>query len=135
MSAEELSLICGVSEGLEHKIKAEILSAENIDDLIHSIKSKRYTYSRISRILCCALLDITKEKLDFALKNTPRSHLLAIKKGKEDILRLTKNFYVSPLENKTQITDIDLKATQVYSIFSRLQGNEDFTMGLIKKAP
>lgn len=135
MTTEELSLICGVSEGLEYKIKAEILSAENIDDLIHSIKSKRYTYSRISRILCCALLDITKEKLDYAIKNHQKARLLAINKQSEQILKLIKNFYISPLDHKTQITEIDLKATEVYSIFSCLKGNEDFTIGLIKKAP
>lgn len=132
MPTDELSHICGVNEGLEHKIKAEILSSNSLNELILSVKSKRYTYSRISRILCCALLDITKEKLYFALNNTPKARLLAIKKESEVLLKTLNNFYISPLENKNQITEIDLKATEFYSIFSELIGNEDYTLGLIK---
>ena len=40
-----------VSEGLENRIFKAVESAENFDQLILAVKTKRYTYSRICRIL------------------------------------------------------------------------------------
>lgn len=137
-STEDLAKICGVSEGLEHKIKKEVLYAKNIDDLIKSIKSKRYTYSRISRILCCILLGITKSKLRALINDTPKVKLLGIKKEKTQILSLLNNYYISPIDAKnhggsTEISnDINVLSTQVYSTFTDLIGDEDYTLGLMK---
>lgn len=137
-STEELAKICGVSEGLEHKIKKEVLYAKNIDDLIKSIKSKRYTYSRISRILCCILLGITKSKLRAVINETPKVKLLGINKEKTQILSLLNNYYISPIDAKnhggsTEISnDINVLSTQVYSTFTDLIGDEDYTLGLMK---
>ncbi|MBR2861336.1 MAG: nucleotidyltransferase family protein [Clostridia bacterium] len=139
MSAEELSNVCGVSEGLEHKIKKEILCSNSLDELIHNIKSKRYTYSRISRILCCALLDITKDKLTEVIKYPPKLKLLAIKKEKTALLSILDNYYISPLDsqNYDKSTEIssstNVLATHVYSVmYPGLLGDEDYTLGLMK---
>ncbi len=136
MTAQELSHICGVSEGLEYKIKKEALNAENMDELILNIKSKRYPYSRISRILCCALLNIRKETLFSLLAKPPKVRLLGIKKEKAALLSLLKNYYRAPTSINDSQTEtaaaIDQYATQIYSIFSSLTGNEDFTLPLIK---
>lgn len=138
MPAEEIAKICGVSEGLEHKIKKEVLYANNVDDLIKSIKSKRYTYSRISRILCCVLLGITKSKLRALINETPKVKLLGINKQKTQILSLLNNYYISPIDAKnhggsTEIAnEINVLSTQIYSIFTDLVGDEDYTLGLMK---
>ncbi len=135
---KELSYICGVNEGLENKIKKEVFLSNSIDELILNIKSKRYTYSRISRILCCALLNITKEKLQTVMNNAPKVKLLGIKKESSPILSLLKNYYISPLEaesyeDSTRISsDLNVLSTQIYSVLSDLKGNEDYTYGLIK---
>ena len=138
MSAEDIAKICGVSEGLEHKIKKETLYARSVDELIKSIKSKRYTYSRISRILCCILLDITKSKLRTLINDAPKVKLLGIKKEKAQILSLLNNYYISPIDAKkydisTEISnETNVYSTQVYSIFTDLIGDEDYTLGLMK---
>jgi len=138
MSAEEIAKICGVSEGLENKIKKEVLYAKNIDELIKSIKSKRYTYSRISRILCCILLGITKSKLRAVINETPKVKLLGINKEKTQILSLLNNYYISPIDannhgGSTEISnEINVLSTQVYSTFTDLIGDEDYTLGLMK---
>ena len=134
---EELSKICGVSEGLEYKIKKEVLLSESLDELILNIKSKRYTYSRISRILCCLLLDINKEKLQTLISSAPMVKLLGIKKESAELLSILKNFYISPLDannsKSTEISsEINVLSTKIYSIFCDLKGDEDFTSGLIK---
>ncbi len=138
MDAQDVAKICGVSEGLEHKIKKEALYANSVDELIKSIKSKRYTYSRISRILCCILLDITKSKLRALINDAPKVKLLGIKKEKAQILSLLNNYYISPLdaakyEGSTEISNkVNVYSTQIYSIFSDLIGDEDYTLGLMK---
>lgn len=138
MSADDIAKICGVSEGLEHKIKKEVLYAKNVDDLIKSIKSKRYTYSRISRILCCILLGITKSNLRAVINETPKVKLLGINKEKTQILSLLNNYYISPIDAKnhggsTEIAnEINVLSTQIYSIFTDLIGDEDYTLGLMK---
>ncbi len=59
ISAEELAKIADVSEGLENRIKAAALSATSLEELVDHIKTKRYTHSRIRRIVLSALLGLT----------------------------------------------------------------------------
>lgn len=136
ITTEELANICGVSEGLEYKIKKECLAAQSLDELILRIKSKRYPYSRISRILCCALLNITKPTLAALLNEPPQVRLLGIKKEKLALLSLLTNYYSSPSAIADAATAssaaIDQYATQVYSLFSPLSGTEDFTLPFLK---
>ena len=137
-NVEQLQKICGISEGLEHKIKKEILFSTSIEELIFNIKSKRYTYSRISRILCCILLDITKAKLRTLINEAPKVKLLAINKERAQILSLLNNYYISPLDAEKQTistklsSETNVLSTKIYSIYSDLIGDEDYTLGLIK---
>ena len=55
---EGLNDIFEVSEGLNNKIYANIFKHDNIDDFIMTLKSKRYTYSKLRRALLNILLDI-----------------------------------------------------------------------------
>ncbi len=61
MGRNELSKIADVSEGLENAIFRDALTADGLTSLIEKVKSKRYAYSRIRRILLNAYLGITKE--------------------------------------------------------------------------
>ena len=138
MTEEELAGICGVGEGLEYKIKKEVYGAKSLDDLIQRSKSKRYPYTRISRILCCVLLDLTKAKLRTLLENVPKCRLLGIRKEKTELLSLLSNYYISPVDAARQdestalSSAINVRGTQLYSLYSDLTGEEDFTKGLIK---
>ena len=62
LTSDNLSEYQTVDEGIENKIKKEIVESETITDLITRLKSKRYTYSRISRMLIHILCSFTKEK-------------------------------------------------------------------------
>ena len=78
MSIEEIADIQDVSEGLENAIKQAANSCNNLEDLINSIKSKRYTYSRIQRILLYCLLNITKKDIKDAYKVKPYIRVLGV---------------------------------------------------------
>lgn len=53
----------GVDEGLENKLKKEIYTSTSLDELIEKIKSKRYTTSRLKRMLIHILLGIEKDAM------------------------------------------------------------------------
>ncbi len=59
MGPKKLKKIYDVSEGLHNRIYNLIEKSEDINDLIKTISTKRYTYSKVSRILNNILLDLT----------------------------------------------------------------------------
>ena len=87
MSVEELSKLPDISEGIENKIKKAAATATNFEELIALIKSKRYTMSRIRRIICCALNDITA---DISSKYPPYIRVLGFNERGAEILSKMK---------------------------------------------
>ncbi len=57
---DDLEEIYEINEGLNNKIVSQVYKHESIDELIMSLKSKRYTYSKLRRSLQNILLDIKK---------------------------------------------------------------------------
>ncbi len=72
-----LKTIYDITEGLENKIYDNACKHKTLDDFIMSIKSKRYTYSRIRRILLNILLDITTADIDY-LKENDNNYIKAL---------------------------------------------------------
>lgn len=62
MTTKDLGIYQTVDEGIEHKLKKVIVSSKNYDDLIQKVKTKRYTYNKIQRMLLHILCDFTKEE-------------------------------------------------------------------------
>ena len=56
LSDNNLSVYQTVDEGIDNKLKKEIINSNSIEELINRIKSKRYTYNKLNRmfihILC-----------------------------------------------------------------------------------
>ena len=84
MSVAEIAELPDVTEGLEHAIKNATASCNTIDELLTILKSKRYTTTRLRRILVYALLGITKKDMQLSQKITPYIRVLGFnQKGKE----------------------------------------------------
>lgn len=97
---ETLLLYTDIKEGLENKLIESGLRAENVDELIHSTMSKRYTYTRISRILCHLLhgYDTQKQEMFFFDKGfTPYLRVLAFNNKGRDLLRHIGKKSASPI--------------------------------------
>lgn len=60
LTDHNLSSYLTVDEGIENKLIKEINNVQTIDELIEKIKSKRYTYNRIKRMLIHILIGLTK---------------------------------------------------------------------------
>ncbi len=148
LDEEDIANIFDVTDGLEKNIKNAINISYDIESLISNIKSKRFTHTRICRILIHILLDIKK---DFALKykdNPMYIRVLAMNKNGEKILSsISKNTTLPIVTNvnkflkiandeQKELLKLDVLATNVYSlgynISSLKENNLDFTMPLIK---
>ncbi len=75
MSDEEFEALPYGSEGLWRKFMHACRSENSIENIIAETKSKRYTRTRIDRMLMCAYLGITKEILE---QPAPYTRVLAL---------------------------------------------------------
>ena len=130
MSVKEIAELPDVSEGLENSIKNAANSCNNLIELVNIIKSKRYTQTRIQRVLLYALLGITKKDMQNAKKATPYTRILGFNaKGKEllsDICNKNPKIqmvtsvkkYMEQNTNKVlkEMLEKDIFATNIYTL-------------------
>ena len=108
-SAEEVEEIAEVVEGLENRILHSIDSCYDIKDVIDFIKTKRYTRTKIQRILLHILLDIKEKEVAYYmnLPKMPYIRVLGFKKENSGILAdLTENAKVPVLTNLKKAPEI-----------------------------
>lgn len=148
MSVQEIANLPDVSEGLEFNIKNAAFSCNTLDELISLIKSKRYTQTRIQRILLYALLGVTKGDMEIAKNTLPYVRILGFNEnGKNLVSEICKNNpnlnVVTSVKkfvddnsdaNLRILIDKDIFATNVYTIgfVGNSVGNLDFKNGIIK---
>lgn len=131
LGTENLKEIYDVSEGLENKIFNSAIHSKSYEELINNIKSKRYTMSRIKRILVHILLNITNDcytnlKDSFyarVLKANPKTkkQLLSIitKSSSIPILTNLQNQQIDKLPNNIKnCYNLDFTANNIYQILS-----------------
>lgn len=101
-SAEEIKEIAEVVEGLENRILHSIDSCYDMKDIIDFIKTKRYTRTKIQRILLHILLDIKEKEVNYFmdLPKMPYIRVLGFQKENSGILAdLTENAKCPVLTN------------------------------------
>ena len=130
MSVEEIAQLVDVSEGLENAIKNAANSSNNLVDFVNIVKSKRYTQTRIQRILIYALLGITNSKMLAFKKAVPYARVLGFNEnGKQLISQIAKKNkkvqivtsvkkYMDESKNKVlkEMLETDILATNVYTL-------------------
>lgn len=147
MSVEEIAQLPDVNEGLEHSIKNAASFSNNIKDFINIVKTKRYTQTRIQRILICALLGITKRDVIMGKRAIPYIRVLGFnEKGKELISRISKanpkaqvitsvKKFENQNNNKTykRLLDIDIFSTNIYTMACKNDSiaNLDYTKNMV----
>ena len=91
MTLQEIAALPDVSEGLENRIKIAANNCNNLTDLINNVKSKRFTQTRIQRILLYALLNISQKDMNTSRRITPYIRVLGFNKhGKKIISAIAK---------------------------------------------
>ena len=88
MTAAELRDVADVSEGIENRILRLAKECADADSLIKAVSTKRYTESRVRRILANALLRVDQDTFESGIDAAPYYKVLAVKKQRTDILSL-----------------------------------------------
>lgn len=93
MNIEEIANLPDVSEGLEFSIKKAANSCNTLNNFLDIVKSKRYTITRLQRILLYALLNISKEDMQLSKKiEKPYIRILGFNdNGKKIVSKIAKN--------------------------------------------
>lgn len=134
-----------VVEGLENRIYRCSIETNTLTELYDCIKSKRYTLTRLQRILMHTLLNINKRDLLYCnSKGGPQyARILAFNTRGREILKTLKTSSSIPIisnlkyykpQNKAaeKMLDIDIRATNIYSLAfgdkSAIKAPLDYTM-------
>lgn len=120
MSADDFRQIEDVSEGLENRIVDAISKASTLDEVYDGIKSKRYTHSRIRRIILRAFLGITKD-----MPKMPQYlHILGFNDKGRELLAEMKKTSKLPIITKygnaegeiKELYDLECRFTDIYNL-------------------
>ena len=109
-----------VDEGIENKLKKEIENVKNVDEFILKVKSKRYSYNKIKRML---LHILTNTKKDYQ-KDIKYIRVLGLNDNGMKILKEIKNKIEIPVITKYKkeydyLFKDDIKASKIYSLITK----------------
>lgn len=133
ISNDKLDEILDVDEGIENKLKKEIHNSKTVEELILNVKSKRYSYNRIKRML---LHILTNTKKDYDTKINYLRILGFNKKGAK-ILKEAKKYIDVPIITKYKkeydaLFKDDVKASMLYSLITNYDYKMDFKTSIKK---
>lgn len=127
MDKEELKNFPDVTEGLENRLYRAIKENISVEGIVSSVKCKRYTYTRISRIILCAYLGIDKR---IAAMSPQYIRPLAFNERGAEILRIMKKTAKLPVimslgrdkqklsANGKIMLEKDILASDLYRLFT-----------------
>ena len=135
-TAEKLSKIADCTEGLENRIKALCKDNHTIDALVEKVSTKRYTKTRINRILTANFLGIEKSLVDDCLDNKLYAKILAVDSNSKDLISLiAKKGNIPVLTRKSDAEQLkrtalkcfekDALACDLYSLATDIKLNEN----------
>lgn len=136
-SSDRLKDLPDVKEGLDNKILKEFIHSKGMDPLIMNVKSKRYTYTRISRILSQFFLGFEEYPIESLRASRPDyARVLGLNKRGAEILKEIKKHSDLEIINKVPkhpnpMLSMDINATNAYSLIcNSINYNDDY-----KKSP
>lgn len=131
-SHSELRNIYMMTEGLEYRIKDRIRQHDSYDSFINSVKTKRYTRTRLNRLMISILLNITEDRMRaYTLPDTIR--VLAMNEtGQKYLKQLPRDLEVITNVNSKNRNSIqaEIAATDIYNVFAK-SDRHDFNTPVI----
>ena len=133
---EALSHLPEVGEGLENRLWQAAAKATDLPSLTELVKSKRYTYTRLQRLLCYLLLGLHQDDLAYAAplylrvlgfdqKGQKQLRLLKKSGSLPQVVKTAQAFAKLPPPAQAMLS-WDLVATDVYALASGGPGRQDF---------
>ena len=131
INEDELNNVLDVSDNIDKVLKKAIYNCSTLNNIVDSIKSKRYTLSRINRIMIHTLLDIRTDYVNKYKDDPQYVRVLAFNaRGKKIMSVISKNssiplitsvasFLKKCTDEQKEMLEKDILATNVYML-----GNE-----------
>ena len=123
ITEKDLSIYQTVEEGIENLLKKEILTVNSIEELKLKVKSKRFTYNKISRMLLHILFNFTKEDAKKYNKITYIRVLGFNNKGKDYLNKIKKKLKVPIISKikreKDPMLEFEMNTTKIYDILNK----------------
>ncbi len=127
-TTEELANIADVTEGIENLLKKATNEGMELENIIDILKTKRYTRTRIQRILLHTLLNVTKSDVENYKYNPQYIRVLGFNKTGEKILSQIHNnsnlpvvtsvnkFLKNANPTSKKMLEKDIMATNIYTL-------------------
>ena len=135
ISEQDLAIYQTVDEGLENKLKKEINNTNSWNELINRIKTKRYTYNKLNRMLIHILTSFTKEEAN----NLKIDYIKLIGftiKGKKYLNTIKKEISIPIItkykNNTSKLLDIEYRSTLIYNLINKKQIDDNKSKPIIK---
>ncbi len=138
ISENNLEKYVDVDEGIDTRIKKAITNSNSLEELIMNIKTKRYTYNKISRMLNHILCSFTKEENN-QIKELEYIRILGFSnKGQDYLNNIKKDIKLDILNkyntHKYKVLEIEKRITEIYSnIYDDIINMEIKNKPIIKK--
>lgn len=122
ITEDNLDKYLSVDEGIDNRLKKVIMDANSIEDLVDMIKTKRYTYNRIMRMLMHILIGLTKDDKEKLTHNEYIRILGLNEMGQKHINQIKKDLKI-PLVSKftsvySKIKDYELRCASLYQMLT-----------------
>ncbi|MEG0994393.1 MAG: nucleotidyltransferase family protein [Bacilli bacterium] len=135
----DLKKYLDVDEGLENRILKYIYKVTTIDELIMKIKTKRYTYSKLSRMLNHILCGFMKEERDKFCEITYIRVLGFSKLGQSYLKKIKKEVTIPIITNYSKIhdsmLDYEMTITKIYASVLNNQQQQELIENEYKNNP
>ncbi len=114
MSIEDFKELPDVSEGLEYRLFDAVKTSVYLEEILEKVKTKRYTHSRIRRIIICAFLGIKKEDVQAPV---PFIRVLGFNENGAKVLKKAKETATLPIVTKSsEINALGESAKRVFEL-------------------
>lgn len=114
MSVEDFRNIPDVSEGLEYRFYEAVRNSVALSEILEKVKTKRYTHSRLRRIVLCALLGIEAADTNAPV---PYIRVLGFNECGAGILKQAKSTAALPIVSKSSdFKNLDPNAQKMFEL-------------------
>lgn len=114
--SDNLNEYLDVEEGIEYRLIKGITSCDSLNEFIDFVKTKRYTYNKINRMLIHILLGI--KKTDAQIEADYLKILGFNQKGQEYLTQIKKEVTLPLINKKSKIYEYELKAAIFYDLLT-----------------
>ena len=119
ITTKDLSIYQTVDEGIENRITKIISTTNSWKELVEKIKTKRYTYNKINRMLIHILTNFTKKEAN-SIKIDYIRILGFNQKGKKYLNSIKKELNIPIITNYkpnfSKLLDLEFRITKIYSL-------------------